>query len=143
MSAILTQLGQAPTSLQWWAWPKLAGLVAAPLLLLALLLGASVPPLVVGLTLHLVLDFTLQSSWVAAEKSSGGKALAYHAAIAGGIPALVAGLAIGPATALFAGAVGIMSHWLIDRTNKFGLSGWQQGIAADQAAHVAALLLVL
>jgi len=142
MSANIAQFFKAPTSLQWWAYPKLLGAALLVLLLAAMSLGVAVHPLLVGVVLHLVLDFTLQSDWVAAEKAKRGKALFIHSVIAGGIPAGVMGLMSGSLErVLLAVVVGVASHYAIDYTKKFGLRRWQHAICADQVAHFAFLAL--
>lgn len=144
MGTIIGRAMKAPTSLEWWAYLKLAGVVALPLLLAVMSLGFAVHPLLVGLVLHLALDFTLQSSWVAAEKSGRGRALFFHSLIAGGLPLAVMGMMSGsPITALVSIVAGITSHYAIDWTNRFGLGDCWLGYCLDQAAHVAVLTVVL
>lgn len=120
----------------YWQWGKLAGLLALALLLL---LGPRAPRLVVALCLHLVLDFTLQSTQVALSKSRSKRALVCHALIAGTLPLLVANFA-DPATALASGLFGFLTHLLVDAANKFGLPE-HAGAFVDQALHVASLVV--
>lgn len=122
---------------QWWRWAKLI----APLTVPVLLTGN---PFLVGMVLHLVCDFTLQSGWTAMEKAKGNKrALVIHSLCAGAFPFAVAGtLAYGPIGTLVGAVVGFVSHIWVDKQNKWGIKDWRIAISTDQGAHIAVLALL-
>ncbi|MCP4539470.1 MAG: DUF3307 domain-containing protein [Chloroflexi bacterium] len=126
MSTLLVTLVRRPASLLWWQWGKVLGLVAP--------FGAFAGRAVLAIALHVLCDFTLQNDWMAVGKARKEIVpLLIHSLIAGGLPGLVAG-------GLPGAAVGIISHFLIDLTGKFGLSEpW--GPVLDQAAHIVILVL--
>lgn len=103
-------------------------------LFIALVLGVEVHSLVVVLVLHIALDFSLQTNEIAMGKGNRGKYLLIHSIIVGGLPALMTG-------SVLAMAIGIVTHWAIDWTRKFGL-GETQGAIADQATHIVVLALL-
>ena len=142
MSATITRLVKAPTSLQWWEWMKLAGALAMMLLLATLVNGVVSSPFVVAVVLHVALDFSLQSDEVAMRKGERGKHLLLHALAAGGLPTAVAGLFVGPAAVLTGTAIGVISHYAVDWTRKFGLR--QEALAGllDQACNLLAILVL-
>ena len=81
------------------------------------------------------MDFTAQSDETVAGKGQNDtRVLLYHAFISGGY----AGLIIGGLPGLIISAV---AHFLIDSTNKFGLTGLT-GAILDQTAHIATLILI-
>jgi len=142
MYSIVTKLVKSE-KLLWWEWPKLLGGISAIVLLAALIVRANVSVFIVSICLHVVLDFTLQSDWVNANKHNGGEALVIHSIIAGGIPGSIVGLMTGgPVGSLIGTVVGIASHYIIDSTNKFGIADWRPAICADQLAHFVVLLLI-
>ena len=130
----------APSRLQWWQWGKLFGAVGLVALLCWMAASGALPhPLVLGVVAHLACDFSLQSDWVAGEKSKRGKALLYHALIAGGLPGALVGLYAGPVGCLSAIVIGVVSHYAIDYTCKFGCKSVAVGATLDQVAHIIAL----
>ena len=132
----------APSRLQWWQWGKLFGAVGLVTLLCWMAASGALPhPLVLGVVAHLVCDFSLQSDWIAAEKSKRGKALLYHALIAGGLPGALVGLYAGPPACLLAILIGVVSHYAIDYTRKFGCKSVATGATLDQVAHIIVLIL--
>ena len=142
MSATITRLVRTPTSLQWWEWFRLAGALALVALLVALIHRVVLSPFVVAVVLHVTLDFTIQSDEVAARKGERGKYLLLHALAAGGLPMAISGLFVGPAAVLTGAVAGIVSHYAIDWTRKFGLPAWWEGIAADQVGHLIIMALL-
>ena len=78
------------------------------------------------------------------EKAKGNKkALWLHALIVGGWSGAVAGLIAGGLVGLLAGfVIGAVSHWWVDSQNKWGIKDWRKAISADQAAHLAALIVI-
>lgn len=142
MSVIVARFVKAPISLQWWEYFKLVGIVALAAVLGGLLAGAELDGRVVGLAFHTVLDFTLQSNWVAANKGNRGKALLFHAIIAGGLPGAIKGMMSGGLVGCLIGVVlGTTSHYAIDYTRKFNCKSVAMGIVLDQVAHLAVLLV--
>lgn len=141
MSLTINKFFASPTKMFWWEYPKLAGMVGLIVVLGALLAGIDVPAWIVGLALHTILDFTLQSSWVAANKADRGLALTIHSIIAGGIPSAITGLiAGGPIGCLVGVIVGIVSHYAVDYTRKFNIKDWRVAIVVDQTLHLVVLL---
>lgn len=142
MSVIVARFVKAPTSLEWWAYPSLAGMLGLAAVLGGLLAGGELSGWIVGLALHTVLDFTLQSDWIAMNKNDRGKALLFHAIIAGGLPGAMKGLMTGGLVGCLVGVViGIASHYAIDYTRKFNCESVALGVILDQVAHLAILLV--
>jgi hypothetical protein len=130
--------------LKWWQWGKVMG--AAGLVLLAILLIAGhVPhPAVVAVLLHFATDFTFQSQETAMRKGERGRHLLIHALVAGGLPLAVAGLLIGSPRATITWAViGAASHYVVDRSHKFGLRHAVLAIVLDQACHLLVILILV
>ena len=129
----------------WWEWVKLAG--ALGLLGLTTWLIPAFPnlphPVVFAVVLHLATDFTAQSTEVGLHKYEQPRLLIAHS-LTSGFPLAVAGLASGELTNVLTWTViNIVTHWLIDKTEKFGLGGnnlW--GAVLDQLAHLAVILLL-
>ena len=142
MSATISRLLRSPTSLQWWEWFRLAGTLAIVSLLVTLICGVVPSPFVVAVVLHVTLDFTVQSDEVALRKGERGKHLLLHALAAGGLPMAISGLFVGPAAVLTGTAAGIISHYAVDWTRKFGLRCWWEGVAADQLCHLIVMALL-
>ena len=132
------------SGLEWWEWVEMAGGIALMSLLILLLSGISVPAVVAGLVLHLACDFLLQSEETSDKKRERGRHLAVHALIAGGLPGIVTGLMVAAAPGAVIGfSVGVVSHYAIDWSRKFGISDVAIGVILDQAAHVAVLLILV
>ncbi|GEM_PF-875503 len=109
----------------WWQWGKLLGGLLPPLLVLLNIRT----PLIWALALHLLLDFTAQSTPTARAKSCHKwSALLYHGCIAGGWT----GLLLGGLPGLLIGAV---AHVGVDAADKFGWTDWR-GPLVDQLAHI-------
>jgi len=124
--------------MRWHNYPSLAGILLAATLPV---LPQRYAPLAVGVALHLLLNFTLQSEW-ATTKASNNRALLVHSLVAGFLPLAGLGLAAGkPLLALAGGLIGFGSHLAVDSQDKFGLPGWL-GLAVDQAAHLAVIVAV-
>jgi len=122
----------------WFHSPSLTGILLAATLPA---LPRRYAPLAVAVTLHLLLDFSLQSEW-ATTKATDNRALLVHSLIAGFLPLAGLGLAAGdPALALVGGLVGFASHLAIDSSNKFGLLLWP-GLVVDQAAHLVVIVAI-
>jgi hypothetical protein len=134
----------SPSLLQWWEWGKVigaAGLVALAILFVA---GYILHPVVVALLLHIAADFTCQSSETALQKGESSRHLLVHAVAAGGLPLAIAGLVAGnPAATVIWMTVGAASHYLVNRTRKFGLGQQALGIVLDQACHLLTILVLV
>lgn len=122
--------------LLWWQKGKLLGVASLPLTL-------SLHPALVGPIVHLLLDFTLQSSSTAANKSKHGWALFVHAVVVGGWSGGAVGLLAAGLPGLLQGIfVGVALHWAIDRMDKFHITDWRWAISIDQALHLLSLALI-
>lgn len=132
MKNAIKTLTTNPTQLMWWQWGKLIGAVTLVALLVALTMGMDVHHIIIAITLHIALDFSLQTNTIAMHKHERKTALLVHAIIVGGIPAIVTGSLVGI-------ALGIITHYAIDYTRKFGLNE-THGAIADQLAHVLVLV---
>jgi hypothetical protein len=130
VNLILTAVNH-PSRLYWWQWGKILGVV-----LLALFCSLEVEQsLLWALATHCFVDFTAQTADTAAGKARGDwQVLAYHSFISGGYPGLIAGGLPGL-------AISVAIHFLVDRTNKFGLEG-PTGSVLDQAAHTITLVVI-
>jgi len=96
-------------------------------------------PFVVGVALHLLCDFVLQTSWMSTARMSDKRVLLLHSAVAGFIPLAAVGMVGGnPGIALAGGLMGFLTHLVIDGLNKFGLS-FVLGLAVDQVLHIAVI----
>jgi hypothetical protein len=130
-------------ALRWWEWVKIVGAAGVVVLVILLVSGHTPPPVVVAVLLHIFADFTCQSSETAARKEERGRHLLVHALVAGGVPLAVAGLMTGnPATALTWVSVGVVSHYAVDWTRKFGLRQAALGVILDQACHLATIVVL-
>lgn len=120
----------------WWEWLRLPVLVAVAVAI------AHPTALPVGVAVHLVTDFCLQSREVAVRKAERGWHLTVHALAVGALSGAVVGLWSGPTVVLVGALLGFVSHWLIDASRKFGINNRGLAIVADQAAHILALVVV-
>lgn len=111
----------------WWQWGKFLGAILSPLTLLGI-------PVMSALAAHLLCDFTLQTGEMSARKKEEFLPLLLHSIIAGGGPGFVAG-------GLRGMYIGIVTHYMIDATNKFGTDG-MGGVILDQAAHILVILAI-
>lgn len=128
-----------PRTLQWWQWCKLGGIAA----LVALVATIFVPhPLVVAIALHWICDLTVQSGETAMRKKDRGRHLALHSLVAG-LPMAIAGMMVSPLHVLVWATVGIISHYAVDWTRKFGLGETMVGFVVDQIAHLAAIVVII
>lgn len=131
MRTLIIEAVNHPFDLRWWEWGKIAGLL---LPLICLSIGVS-HPLVWGVVVHFLLDFTFQSGQTVIGKARRqGWVLLYHAFISGGY----AGLVVGGMAGLF---VSVVIHMAVDSTNKFGLDE-PAGPAIDQALHILTLVAI-
>ena len=130
MTLIMNAVTQ-PARLYWWQWGKILGL-ALPALLYAL----GVEHLLLwALAIHFLTDFSTQSHETAVRKARGDRWVqVYHAFISGGYPGLVVGGLPGV-------VISVASHFIVDRTNKFGLEE-PTGPVLDQAAHLITLAAI-
>jgi len=128
----------------YWKCGKILGGVGV-VVLAALFITNHVPhPAIVAVIVHITADFTLQSSEMALRKHERGRYLLIHALVAGGLPLAVAGLVHGnPSTVLIWTGVGIVSHYAVDWTRRFGLNDTPVGIALDQVAHLGIILTLI
>ena len=134
---------RSPSRVPWWAWVEIAG-AAGLVVLVALILAGRIPhPLAIGALLHLAADFTFQSNETSVQKVKRGRHLLVHALAAGGLPLAIAGLLAGsPAAVLAWTATGVVSHYAIDWTRKFGVRRVALGVLLDQACHVVTILVL-
>jgi hypothetical protein len=134
---------RSPLSLLWWEWGKLAGIAGLGLWLGLSIAGLDLHPAAVGVLLHVVLDFTLQSSETCVRKDERGRHLLVHALAAGALPLAAAALAgRSPVAVLTWSVAGAVSHYVVDWTRKFGLRREVYGATVDQTCHVLTILLL-
>jgi hypothetical protein len=120
-----------PNQLKWWQWIQILG-VTLPILLVY---AGVEHPLMWAIALHFFMDFTAQSNETSVGKRQNStRVLLYHAFISGGYAGLIVGGLLGL-------VISTIAHFLIDSTNKFGLSG-VAGVILDQAAHIATLIII-
>lgn len=120
-----------PDQLKWWQWGQILG-VLLPILLIS---AGAKDALLWAIALHVFMDFTAQSDeTVIGKGQNDSRVLLYHAFISGGY----AGFILGGLPGLIISAV---THYLIDSTNKFGLTGLT-GAILDQTAHIATLIFI-
>jgi hypothetical protein len=125
----------------WWEWCKLGGLAA--LVALALVAVFGVPhPLFTAVLLHLFVDFTAQGNDTAAHKGERGRHLALHAVVSG-LPMAVAGATVSPQAILVWTAAGIVAHYAVDWTRKFGIESRVLGGIVDQVTHAATMAAII
>ena len=133
---VLSGLLEDPAPLlpwQWWQYGIAAGWVLPPLALAGYLTGYS-GTLFLAVSLHLLLDFVVQTPETAENKAEGKAwAIIYHSLITGFFAALPLGLTLAVASA------GI--HLVIDACRKFGIAGWRGGLL-DQSLHLATLIVL-
>ena len=130
--------------LLWWEWGKVTGGLGLVGLAVLLATGHVPSPVVAAIALHVAIDFTLQSEETALQKVARGRHLLIHSLIAGGIPLAVAGLMTeSPLTALLWVAVGVISHYAVDWTRRFGFRQVALVAISDQAGHLLAILLLV
>ena len=132
---------RSPAPLQWWEWGKLAGVVTLVAWATLSLADVNLDPAVVGVLLHVTLDFTLQASETCTRKLDRGRHLLVHSLAAGGLPTAVAALTIGSPCKIVTWAIaGATIHYAVDWTRKFGLRNQTLGAALDQACHALTVL---
>jgi hypothetical protein len=137
----LTRLVTAPHRLCWWEWCKIAGATGLIALVASVLAGVDLPAAAVAALLHLAAGYTFQSAETAARKGERGRHLLVHALTAGALPLAAARLVTGNLPGVLVGAaVGLVSHWLIDATGKYGLGTTVAGVVLDQVSHVLVIL---
>jgi hypothetical protein len=130
--------------LLWWEWGKVVGGLGLVGLAVLLATGYAPPPVVAAIVLHFVIDFTLQSEETALHKVDRGRHLLIHSLIAGGIPLAVAGLMTeSPLTALLWVTAGVISHYAVDWTRRFGFQQVTLAAISDQAGHLLSILLLV
>ena len=120
--------------LAWWQWCRYASwLLFGSVLLLATQIPVS--RLIWALTLHLLLDFGVQSTPTALGKAGRNwRVLFWHGLLVGGYSGLLVGGLVG-------WAVNVAGHIWIDGQRKFGLPDWR-GPVLDQLLHLALLGLL-
>ena len=130
----------------YWKWGKFLGGVGLFVLAILLVTGHVPHPVVVAVLLHIAGDFTLQSPETAQRKHERGRHLLVHALVAGGLPLAAAGLAAGNLVAVLVWtAIGVVSHYIVDWTRRFGMEGRPWGVVFDQVCHlliISALVLM-
>lgn len=132
---------RSPAPLQWWEWGKLAGIATLVAWATFSLADMRLGPAMVGVLLHVTLDFTLQASETCMRKLDRGRHLLVHSLAAGGLPTAVAALTIGSPSKIVTWAVaGATIHYAVDWTRKFGLRNQAVGAALDQVCHVLTIL---
>jgi hypothetical protein len=133
-----------PSLLRWWEWGKLIGAVGLVALVVSLAAGYTPHAAVVAVILHFAVDFTFQSPEMALRKVERGRHLLLHALVAGGLPLVVAGLLTGnPATALVWMVTGVVSHYAVDWTRRFGVRHVGLAVVLDQACHLLTILVLV
>lgn len=121
----------------WWNWIGLVGVALATQLPIAP--QHKCTPFVVGVALHVLCDFVLQTPWMSTAKTTNKHALLLHSAVSGFIPLAAVGMVGGkPGIALVGGLMGFIMHLAIDGQDKFGLP-FVLGLVVDQALHVAVI----
>jgi hypothetical protein len=129
--------------LLWWEWGKVVGGLGLVGLALLVATGYAPSPVVAAIVLHFAIDFTLQSEETALHKVDRGRHLLIHSLIAGGIPLAVAGLMTeSPLTALLWVTAGVISHYVVDWTRRFGFRQVALAVIADQTGHLLAITLL-
>jgi hypothetical protein len=130
--------------LEWWEWVEILGAAGLVAVLILLIAGRIPHPAVVALTLHVAADFTFQSPETALRKAECRRYLLVHALAAGGLPLAVAGLLtqnpLAVVTWMVAGAI---SHYVVDRTRKFGLRQVALAVTLDQTCHLLTILVLV
>jgi len=130
--------GYSPLRILWWEWGKLVGAVGLIVLGILLIVKQQPPAVVVAIILHFTIDFTFQTEETARRKVERGRHLVFHSLIAGGLPMIMAGIVAGdPVKALIWMAAGVVGHYLVDWTRRFGLRSVFWAVLADQVAHLA------
>jgi hypothetical protein len=125
----------------YWKCGKILGGVGVVALIALFITGHTPHPAIIAVILHITADFTLQSPAMALRKHERGHHLLIHALVAGGLPLAIAGLACrNPAAVLIWTVIGVVSHYAVDWTRRFGLSDTSLGIVLDQIAHLAIIL---
>jgi hypothetical protein len=128
----------------YWKWGKFAGAVGLVVLAILWAINRVPHPAVVAILLHIAGDFTLQSPETARRKHERGRHLLVHALAAGGFPLAVAGFATGnPITVLIWTPIGVISHYIVDWTRRFGMEGKPRGVFFDQACHLLTILVLV
>ena len=128
----------------YWQCGKTVGAVGLVVLTILLVTGHAPHPAVIAVLLHIAADFTLQSSETALQKHERGCHLLVHALVSGGLPLAITGLVIGnPATVLIWTVIGVVSHYAVDWTRRFGLNDTPLGIVLDQIAHLVIILALV
>lgn len=126
------------SKVHWSSYFGLVGLAWAAQLLITPYSRCT--PFLMGVAMHLVCDFSLQTPWMSAAKASEKPALLLHSAAAGFIPLAAVGMMGGnPALALMGGLTGFISHLAIDSCAKFGLP-FVLGFVLDQGLHITIIL---
>ncbi len=121
--------------LAWWQWCKLASAVLFGSVLLLAVLRVPVSRPIWALTLHLFLDFGVQSTPTALGKACRNwRVLCWHGLLVGGYSGLLVGGLVGL-------VVNVTGHIWIDGQRKFGLTDWR-GPVLDQLLHLALLGLL-
>lgn len=128
----------------YWQCGKTVGVVGLVVLAIFLVAGHVPHPAVMVVLLHIAADFTLQSPETALCKHKRGRHLLVHALVAGGLPLAITGLVTrNPATVLIWTVIGVVSHYAVDWTRRFGLRDTPLGVVLDQVAHLAIILTLV
>ena len=132
-----------PSRVPWWTWVENAGATGLVILAVLLLAGRALHPLAIGALLHVAADFTFQSHETSVQKAKRGRHLLVHALAAGGLPlAIAAFLARSPTAVVTWTAFGVVSHYAVDWTRKFGVRRVGLSVLLDQACHVLTILVL-
>jgi hypothetical protein len=125
-------------------WGKLIGAAGFITLAMLLMMGHTLPTVVVAVLVHVAVDFTFQSAETARLKGSSKRHLLIHALAAGGMPLALTGFLTGSPSVVVAGTViGVVCHYAIDRTCKFGLPRLALGVALDQTCHLMTVVILI
>lgn len=130
--------------LPWWMWGKLIGAAGLITLVFLLMMGHILPPVIVAVLIHVAVDFTFQSAETARLKGNSKRHLIIHALVAGGLPLALTGFLTGCPIVVIAGTViGVVCHYAVDRTRKFGLPQLALGVALDQTCHLMLVTMLI
>ncbi len=135
---------RSPASLQWWEWGKVIGIANFIIVAVLSMANCTLHPLALAMLLHITADFSCQSAETSMRKGKSEHHLLVHALVGGGLPMIAVGLATANPVALVTRtATSVVIHYVVDRTQKFGLGQATLGIILDQACHVLTILILV
>ncbi len=135
---------RSPSSLQWWEWGKVLGIVNFIIVAILSMANCTLHPLVLAMLLHITADFSCQSSETSLRKGKSKRHLLVHALVGGGLPIVAVGLTmVNPVALVTRTVISVVVHYVVDRTQKFGLGQTALGIILDQACHLLTILILV